>query len=373
MSIRKRLVLSNIGMVIIPLISFVLLEMIIGNLLLMIQKGNIGPETKELFLSIRPFLFLGVLILSNVFLTLIVSKSIIRPLLQLKNAAIEISEGNLDVRINLSSENNELNEFAKAFENMRQKLKEAKNLQRQYEMNQKEFIANISHDLKTPLTSVKGYIKGIADGVANTPEKMERYIKIVEKKAENMEYMIAELLLFSKLDLPNVPYELKQIDLATYYKDYIEELQFMLSKENIDISFDYDKKESYVVSVDLEKLSRVVSNIIQNSIKYMKQDYKKITIKLNSKENEVLVVMTDNGIGVPKEELPLLFDRFYRTDSSRNSTTGGSGLGLAIVKKIIEGHGGTVWARGDAGKGLSIFFTLPKRKENDFLESDFNR
>lgn len=362
MSIRKRLILSNIGMILLPVLLFIILEIFISNLLFFPTRGNIDEETMKIFLAMRPLLFIIVLIASNAFLTFLVSKSIIRPLVQLKNAAIEISHGNLDVEVNTSYKTDELNDFAKAFERMRQKLKEARELRHQYEMSQKELIANISHDLKTPLTSIKGYLQGIFDGVANTPEKKMRYLQVVEKKTEELEAMITELLLYSQLDLPNVPYEKVSLDLVRYFKDYTEELR-MTVEEDVEISLKYEENETYVVEADLEKISRVVSNIVQNSLKYMEIKPKKIHISLLSKSTEVQIAIKDNGVGVAKEELPLLFDRFYRTDQSRNSATGGSGLGLAIVKKIIEGHGGTVWAEGDIGEGLAIYFTLPKKKE----------
>ncbi|URM32529.1 MULTISPECIES: HAMP domain-containing sensor histidine kinase [Bacillaceae] len=360
MSIKKRLILSNIGMVLLPVVLFLLLEMVIGYVLFYPVKGTVDQKDLEFFRSIRIYLLVGVLVLTNGILTFLVSKSIIAPLLRLKQSANDISGGNLDTEIEVTGKKDELNELAMAFESMRSRLKEAAAIQKQYEENQKELIASISHDLKTPLTSIKGYIRGISDGVANTPEKMERYLGTIEKKADDMETLISELLLYSKLDLPNVPYELRELDLASYFDDYLEELQFNLEGQPVSLRLEYEPNESYRVQADREKLNRVVGNIVQNSLKYMKEGKKELVVRLSSKEEDVTVEIQDNGAGVSHDELPHLFDRFYRTDVSRNSATGGSGLGLAIVKKIIEGHGGTVWASGGAGQGLSIFFTLKK-------------
>ncbi|MBM7713889.1 HAMP domain-containing sensor histidine kinase [Siminovitchia sp. FSL H7-0308] len=370
MSIKKRLLLSNIGMVIIPVILFIVLEMIIGYILFYPLKGEINKASLDFFLSIRLFILIFVLILTNGLLTFLVSKSIINPLRNLKKATREISSGNLDAKVEVTGSNDELSELAHAFEIMRRKLKEAHDIQKQYEENQKELIASISHDLKTPLTSIKGYIRGISDGVANTPEKMDRYIKIVEKKADEMESLISELLLYSKLDLPHVPYEMRELDLLAYFEDYLEDLRPHLAKRNIHITLEYDRSHSYLVMADREKLNRVVANIVQNSISFMDKENKHLKFKLTSNNKEVLIEIQDNGMGVSRDELPYLFDRFYRTDVSRNSTTGGSGLGLAIVKKIIDGHGGAVWARGDIGQGLRIYFTLKKRVEADHVEQD---
>ncbi|MCM3618085.1 HAMP domain-containing histidine kinase [Sutcliffiella horikoshii] len=365
MTIKKRLILSNIGMVIIPVLLFLVVEMLIAFIWLYPMKGELNKETLSLFQSIRLFLLIFVLILSNGLLTFFVAKSIIDPLQKLKKSAHEISTGNLDTKIEIKGTKDELNDLAKEFEIMRKKLKEANDLQKQYEENQKELIASISHDLKTPLTSIKGYIRGIADGVANTPEKMDRYINTIEKNADNMESMISELLLYSKLDLPNVPYEKKKLELTSYFEDFMEDLKYNISKQNFNLKLEFDPNHSYTVMADRDKFNRVISNIVQNSINYMDKDNKEIKITLKSKANEVLIEIKDNGAGVSVEDIPYLFDRFYRTDVSRNSKSGGSGLGLAIVKKVIEGHGGSVWARGDIGQGLSIFLTVKKPLEGD--------
>lgn len=185
-----------------------------------------------------------------------------------------------------------------------------------------------------------------------------------------MESLISELLLYSKLDLPHVPYEMRELDLLAYFEDYLEDLRPHLAKRNIHITLEYDRSHSYLVMADREKLNRVVANIVQNSISFMDKENKHLKFKLTSNNKEVLIEIQDNGMGVSRDELPYLFDRFYRTDVSRNSTTGGSGLGLAIVKKIIDGHGGAVWARGDIGQGLRIYFTLKKRVEADHVEQD---
>ncbi|MFE4521939.1 sensor histidine kinase [Cytobacillus firmus] len=368
MSIKKRLILSNIGMVLLPVILFLLLEMVIGYVLFYPVKGSVDQEDLEFFRSIRIYLLVGVLVLTNGILTFLVSKSIIAPLLRLKQSANDISRGNLDTEIEVSGKKDELNELAMAFESMRIRLKEAAAMQKQYEENQKELITSISHDLKTPLTSIKGYIRGLADGVANTPEKMERYLGTIEKKADDMEALISELLLYSKLDLPGVPYDMRELDLASYFDDYLEELRFNLAGQPVSLRLECEPNQSYRVQADREKLNRAVGNIVQNSLKYMKEEKKELVVRLSSRAEDVAVEIQDNGAGVSHDELPHLFDRFYRTDVSRNSATGGSGLGLAIVKKIIEGHGGTVWANGRAGQGLSIFFTL-KRGEDDWKES----
>jgi signal transduction histidine kinase len=243
---------------------------------------------------------------------------------------------------------------------MRGKLKHSVNLQLQYEENRKELISNISHDLKTPVTSIKGYVEGILDGVADTPDKLDKYIKTIYAKATDMDRLIDELFLFSKLDLHNVPFHFEKVDLIRFLQDCTEELQFDLNEKGISLILEIPKDAAYQVAVDREKLKRVVLNILENAVKYMDQPQGLIKIRLTQQEEWVLVQIQDNGHGITAEALPHIFERFYRADPSRNSNTGGSGLGLAIVKQIVEGHGGEIRAASEIGVGTSIFFTIKK-------------
>ncbi|MBS4219971.1 HAMP domain-containing histidine kinase [Bacillus sp. FJAT-49711] len=361
MSIKKRLILSNIGMIIIPIIGFFLVEIMLGYLLFVVFKGNPHGSELTFFLSLRFISMVIVLIITNGLLTYYVSKSIITPIKRLSIAAKKISKGNLEYSVT-SSKKDELGELSQTFEAMRLKLKEAKAAQIQYEQNRQELIASISHDLKTPLTSIKGYVKGIEDGVANTPEKLERYMNIIYSTANDMDVLIDELFLYSKLDLKRLPFHFEKVDLYSFFTDFVDELAFNLEKEQGAATLIANNADSYIVEADREKLKRVVTNIVQNSLKYMDKNDKEINVRLLSKPGEVIVEMQDNGRGMNKEDIPFIFDSFYRTDTSRNSSTGGSGLGLSIVKKIIEEHGGAIWANSELGKGTSIYFNLEKVK-----------
>lgn len=365
MTIKKRLLLSNLGMLLIPAVLYLTFEMVIGYLMLHAMQREVGQDTVDRFRSFRPYMIVAAVVLANVLLTYLVSKSIIRRLNQLRQGIQEVSGGNLDYPIAMDGANDEIGELAQAFERMRSELKHSQEIQRRYELNQKELVAGISHDLKTPLTSIKGYVRGISDGVANTPEKLERYLKTIESKADDMDDLISELLLYSKLDLPNVPYQLQRLDLSSYLETYTAELAADLTPAGIRVRLDFDRKKNqpFIVLADLEKLKRVLSNIVQNSVKHMDKDHKTLEFRLLPMEDRVGVEIRDNGPGVAQHDLPHLFDRFYRADVSRNSATGGSGLGLAIVKKIIEGHGGTVWADSTHGEGLSIGFSLMRAEE----------
>ncbi|MDR7076539.1 histidine kinase [Neobacillus niacini] len=308
-----------------------------------------------------PILFglcLLILIATNGLLAYFVSKSIIKPINQLKKAAHFIKNGDLEHSM-IAIRNDEIGQLTQSFEEMRIQLKESHKIQKQYEDNRKELIAHISHDLKTPITSIKGYIEGIRDGVADTPEKRARYIQTIYTKAVDMDHLIDELFLFSKLDLGKVPFDFERLDIKDYLTDYFEELSFDLRKQNVDLNFQYTPNGIYHVLADREKIKRVLANIINNSLKYMDKDKKELKISLHSTDENVVISITDNGPGIPDEAIPFIFNQFYRAEQSRNNLTGGSGLGLSIAKMIIEEHNGEIKLESTLMIGTKITIILP--------------
>ncbi|PEL13093.1 cell wall metabolism sensor histidine kinase WalK [Bacillus sp. AFS017336] len=361
MSIRKRLILSNIAMIVIPIISFILIEILLGIFYYRVLDPIFNDHPPHSFYFFRFGIIVPIFALTNGLLSYFVSRSILRPVKNLTIAAKHISEGNLEVEVKPLNKD-ELGQLAVSFELMRRNLKESAEIQKKYEENRKELIANISHDLKTPITSIKGYIEGIKDGVANTPEKMERYIETIYLKTLDMDHLINELFLYSKLDLKRVPFHFEEVNIYDYLVDSIEELKFDLEPINVKISFisNVDCKEC-IILMDREQFKRVMTNIIQNSLKYMDKDEKLISINLIENQEKITIRFHDNGKGISKEALPFIFDRFYRADPSRNLTTGGTGLGLAIAKRIIEEHGGEIWAESEIGEYTNIFLSLNKK------------
>jgi histidine kinase len=315
-------------------------------------------------------ILLVIFILTSTILTFLMSKSIVKPLEKLKDGAVLIKNGNLDFELNASS-SDEIGQLSIAFEEMRIRLKKSLEVQLQYENNRKELISNISHDLKTPITAIKGYIEGIKDGIADTPEKMDKYINTIYIKAIDLDKLIDELFLFSKLDLKKLPFNFEKVDILNYLRDCIEELKFDLDKKNINIILECSLLHRIYVTADREKLKRVIMNIIENSVKYMDKKMGEISIKIVQDKEFCIISFKDNGIGISKEAIPYVFDRFYRADSSRNSKTGGSGLGLAISKRIIEEHGGNIWAESDGNKGTNIIIKLRKWGD-DYGEKHIN-
>jgi signal transduction histidine kinase len=313
------------------------------------------PKVMPLVLGV----LLLILCLTNGALTILVSRSFIKPLYALKGAAEQIKEGNLDHGLALGRKD-EFGEVGAAFEEMRVRLKRSIGLQLQYEENRKELLSNISHDLKTPITAIKGCVEGLLDGIADTPAKRESYLRMIGRKAEDMDREIDELFLFSKLDLKRVPFHFERLELVSYLGDHEEELRLQPKSADITISYERQSVRNVYVQADREKLHRVIQNIVDNSIKYMDKEPKRLDIVLSETPDEAVVRLRDNGAGIAPEALPHVFDRFYRADQSRSGSGGGSGLGLAIVKQIVEEHGGRVWAESAVGEGTSILFTLPK-------------
>ncbi|SEC81737.1 HAMP domain-containing sensor histidine kinase [Paenibacillus sp. GP183] len=327
---------------------------------------NLMIDNAKKFFPLLVLCLLVVTGLTNGILTFLVSRSIIKPLYRLKHAAEQIKEGNLDHEVNLIRKD-EIGKLSGAFEEMRVRLKESIQLQLQYEENRKELISNISHDLKTPITGIKACVEGIQDGIADTGPKQEKYMSMIAKKTEEMDRLIDELFLFSKLDLNRLPFNLEPMDLEAYLRDFVEELRLDPRMAGVSVAFSFFGDRPVSVTADREKLGRVIMNIIENSLKYMNKATKEIRIDLFDGNNEATVEIQDNGSGIEDAALPHIFNRFYRADPSRNKALGGSGLGLAIVKQIIEGQGGNVWAESTLGEGTSIYFTLRKTKHGGEL------
>jgi signal transduction histidine kinase len=329
-----------------------------GSVFLLTNVGPIGQFAHELIITMIVAVIL-IIIFTNGILTYIVSRSIIKPLKSLKKAVEQIKEGNLNFAMEPYAKD-EIGELAEAFEGMRLQLKSSVEQQLQYENNRKELISSISHDLKTPITAIKGYVEGIMDGVADSPEKIDRYIRTIYIKANDLDRLIDQLFLFSKLDVKKLPFNFEEIDINGYLADCTEEMRFDTERSGVSLHYHTEIREPVIVMADRENLKRVITNVVENAVKYMGQENGKIDVYLTVNQTMAIIKIEDNGKGIPQEKLPFIFDIFYRADVSRNSSTGGSGLGLAISKRIIEEHGGQIWVESTAGKGTSILFTLKR-------------
>ena len=286
-------------------------------------------------------------------------RSIAVPLVKLKKATKNIKEGNLDFVLEVEG-NDEFSQLCQDFEEMRKRLKESTEEKILMDKENKELISNISHDLKTPITAIKGYVEGIMDGMADTPEKMDKYIKTIYNKAIDMDRLINELTTYSGIDNNRIPYNFHRINVADYFGDCVEEVGLDLEQRGIKLNYSNLVSPDTVVIADPEQMKKVINNIISNSVKYMDKPNGHIDIRILDEVDAIRVEIEDNGKGIAQKDLQKIFERFYRTDASRNSAQGGSGIGLSIVKKIIEDHGGYVWATAKEGEGTCMHFVLRK-------------
>ena len=348
---RIRLFGSVLMIIIIPMALFIL-----G-----IWKNSDSYLTTQVLIS-----GIAVLVIISFSMAFWVYSGIICPLEKLQQAVKEIKEGNLDQVLDAEDvDSSEVRQLMEDFEEMRIRLKENQEEKLQSDRDNKELISNITHDLKTPITSIKGYVEGILDGVARSPEQLDRYIRTIYNKANDMDRLIDELTFYTKIDANRVPYNFAKIHIAEFFRDCADEVGMEMETTGIRFTYTGNVPDDVLVIADVEQMKRVVNNIISNSVKYNDKENGEISLTLLDDGDFVRVEIRDNGQGISKEDLPNIFNRFYRADASRTSRKGGSGIGLSIVKKIIEDHGGRVWARSEAGKGTTIIFSLRKYLEKE--------
>ena len=321
------------------------------------SQGRVHVMAKDLFISAFVILISVALVVG-----LWVYRSIAVPLVKLKKATQNIKEGNLDFVLDVEGKD-EFSELCQDFEEMRRRLKESTEEKSLIEKENRELISNISHDLKTPITAVKGYVEGIMDGVADTPEKMDRYVRTIYNKTNEMDHLINELTFYSKIDTNRIPYTFSKLNVEDYFEDCSEEVGLELETRGIELVYANYVEKDVMVIADGEQIRRVIHNIISNAIKYMDKPKGIIQIRIKDVGDFIQIEIEDNGKGIGPKDLPYIFDRFYRTDVSRNSSKGGSGIGLSIVKKILEDHGGKVWATSRLGIGTIKYFVLRKYQE----------
>ena len=333
-----------------------------GTVFIVTDVNTLVPQLRAS--AIRGVIAFGfILFFTAVILVVWLYRSILRPLNTLKKAMNEVQSGNLDFSVQGDPED-EIGQLCEDFEEMRIHLKELIQVRMQYEQDMKDMLSNISHDLKTPLTAIKGYSEGLLDGVADSEEKRDKYLRTIYTKASDMSALVDELSVYTKLDCNTVPSHFEPINVNGYFEDCMDEISLDLEVKHIELTCQMDVDPSVRVVADAEQIKRVVNNIINNAVKYLDKEQGRIQIRIKELGDFVQIEIEDNGTGISEEDLPNIFERFYRADASRNSRKGGSGLGLAIAKKIISEHGGEIWATSTEGQGTTIYFTLRKYKES---------
>jgi two-component system phosphate regulon sensor histidine kinase PhoR len=286
-----------------------------------------------------------------------VSRSITQPIRQVKETARQIAKGDFSKRVRIKSKG-ELGELAESLNTMADELQQKMENLKRLDRVRTDFVANVSHELKTPLTLIKGYIETLQSKAINEKEKSARFISIIKEHSDRLGYIIDDLLSLSEVELSRDCVNKTELDL----KEVIDEISLGFEqalaekKQGLTVS---TKGDNFIIQADRNKIEQVFANLIDNAIKYTKETGQ-IEILICEKDQTVCVTIQDNGIGIPKEHRDRVFERFYRVDKARSRELGGTGLGLSIVKHIVLAHNGKIAIESEPNRGTKVSVTFPK-------------
>ena len=380
-SVKKRIFISNTLMILVTLGLFLLVNLGVIKVYTEAIEHEFKASTEELLdddvledtvkdWTVRKnefmlfFLVDGVLCIlvlvgvSQIFTRNLVSY-IIKPLDALNEGAQRIQENNLSTDI-LYVGDAEFEQVCTAFNSMQGHLLEEQEKNHKYEKARTDMIAGISHDLRTPLTAIKGTIKALLDGIATTPEKQQKFLTAAYRRTGEMDALLNQLFYVSRLETGNMPLEIKKINITEFIDRYVCGKQEILDPKDVDIQAILQKRKFYIMA-DPEQLQRILDNLIQNSLKYSEASPVHMAISLKHNAEQVILSVGDNGVGVPEDKLAHIFEEFYRGDESRNKKEG-NGLGLYIVKYLTEAMGGTVRAENRDGLVITMEFPLESQE-----------
>ena len=323
-----------------------------------VQESTWNEVVVKYLIVVLAVLIVAAVLVTNRFLTKFVFRKIEQPLDILTSGVHEIRDGNLSYRITYT-EKDEFLPICEDFNHMAERLQQSIEQTHREERSRKELIAGISHDLRTPLTSIKAYIEGLIEGIAQTPERQQKYMQTIREKANDIDRMVDKLFLFSKLDLGDNPFYPESIPLAEALHSLLAAYAEEYARQGMNITLD-PIPENCTVYADPVQFRNALTNLLENSLKYKDASEVQVHICCTETASDVTISVADNGPGVPEADLPKLFDVFYRSDPSRSNPQKGSGLGLAITAKILERFGGSIRAEHVQPKGLRILLTIPK-------------
>ena len=369
-TVKKRIFISNTLMVIVSLILFFVINVVLLKIYFYSVENQTIPNTNmtvgaiediieswiyqngQIFLLIFVDMIICALIL--LFVSQIFTKNLIHhmsyPLDELSKATQRIKNNNFSEDIEYSGEE-EFENVCQTFNEMQKSLLQAKLTQQQYEKARTDMIIGISHDLKTPLTVIKGVLKAMIDKMIVSTTQQDEMLKIAYQRTDDMTALLNQFLYISKLETDDIPIHLENVEMNIYLKEYAN--QIVSPKIHIECQLNH---EDIYVKIDPQQFKRILDNLVENSCKYAAVESLHITISTHVKENILEVCFQDNGKGVDEGKLPYIFDEFYRSDESRNQKEG-HGLGLFIVKDLVEKMDGYV--RAENNHGLRICLSLP--------------
>lgn len=294
-----------------------------------------------------------------------IESRIIKPLDRLATGIEEITKGNYDVQV----ENDAINRASPliaSFNDMARKLRDDEKTKTEYEENRKALIANISHDLKTPITSIQGYIEAILDGNPAAADNIDRYLKIIYNNAAYINKLVDDLFLFSKLDMQKLEFSFEKVPVVPFITDSMEEFKLELEEMKLGFDFRNELQNDRLVNIDRKRMHQVLRNIIGNAVKYGSGSGKlSISARLYAGNGEICLDISDNGPGISEDKLAHIFERFYRIDTERTKDFTSTGLGLAISKELVEAHGGSISVSSAKSEGACFTIKLPAVKWNE--------
>ncbi len=317
-------------------------------------------------IGIVAFVFALIMTAGSIFQILFlmgIEKRIFKPIEELKKGVGEIAKGNYEVAVAYDG-HHEIGSLIRDFNQMAQKLAEAEKIKNEYEENRKVLIANISHDLKTPMTSILGYIEAIHDTKDLDMDKHEKYLKIISSNIRYMNRLIDDLFLFSKLDMQKLAIEPAITDMRPFMRDLMEEFRLELEEKGIELSYEDALNRGRKVKIDPKRFHQVMRNLIENAVKYGPEKGLVIQARLYTDEGSMLIDLRDNGPGIPAEHLKHVFERFFRLDAERTKYIASTGLGLAIAKELVEIQDGTIRVTSKMGEGTCFTISLPVRQDD---------
>lgn len=312
----------------------------------------VSPQVLLAFLAVAVLC----VIVTALLLTRWITQSVLEPLDELKAATDRIAQDNLEDGIGYAK-HDEFGEVCDAFDEMRVRLKDAEREKADYERKRSELFREISHDLRSPLTSIKGYTMGLADGIADTDEKKQRYYNAILTRTDDLERLTERLSLLTKLESGEAIFQMERVRVDAFISELVEEKRIWLEENRVDVQLQTDSGTAEV-RLDAGEMKRVFDNLFENTVRYRTGDASRVRISIVALNGKAQIRYLDDGPGVPDSQLESIFESFHRVDESRTQPGQGSGLGLAIVKRIVEGHGGTVHAYNDGGLGIAIELPL---------------
>lgn len=379
-TVKRRIFISNALMVIVTLVIFLIINLFVIRFYAesieaefrMSVEGAIDEDGLEdlledwtvhrnefiLIFGADGILCIIVLVIISQLFTKNLANHIMEPLDALAEGAKRIKEKNLTQDIAYTGDL-EFENVCAAFNDMQESILAEQEKNRKYEKARTDMIAGISHDLRTPLTAMKGTIKGLVDGIASTPEQQKKFLQAAYRRTGDMDMLLNQLLYLSRMETGNMPIFMQNIEIASFLKNYVKAKREVMDSGQEEIDLD-TKGITAEIFVDSEQFQRILDNLLENSRKYGETMPLRVKIKLSKTPGGVSICFQDNGVGVPEEKLPFIFDEFYRGDESRNKKEG-NGLGLYIVKYLMEAMGGSVWAENT--DGFVVYLELPVSTE----------